>query len=109
MTEWGMLLLCAYIALGATDRLTRRQVGGAAVALTVIVISVAMVMYSTSTPVDKYIPYTDAPVYGSGVAPNWGLGVSANSENVAGAKAANWFTTDHSPLAADAGSGGGGG
>ena len=60
MTEWGMLLLCAYIALGATGRLTRRQAGRAAVALTVIVIAVAMVEYSSTTPTDKYIPNVDA-------------------------------------------------
>ena len=66
MTEWGMLLLCAYIALGATRRLTRRQAGAAALALTIIVIAAAMVSYSSSTPTDKYIPFVDATVYATG-------------------------------------------
>jgi hypothetical protein len=106
MTQWGMLLLCAYIALGATSRLTRRQAGRAAVALTVVVIGVAMVKYSSATPTSKYIPNADASVYANGRPPQPGSG-TPTSEDVTGVKAATWFTTRHDPLVG--GSGGGGG
>jgi hypothetical protein len=103
MTEWGMLLLCAYIALGATTRITRRQAGRAAVALTMIVITFALIEYSSSTPTDKYIPNTDAGVYATGKAPlPWQT--RSTSEDVTGVKPATWFSTDHVPI----GSGGGG-
>jgi hypothetical protein len=98
MTEWGMLLLCAYIALGATSRLTRRQAGRAALVLTAVVIAAAMVQYSSSTPTDKYIPNTDAGVYASGRPPLPYVPTSPNSEDVTGVTAANWFTTDHTPI-----------
>ncbi len=101
-----MLLLCAYIALGATGRLTRRQAGGAAVALTVVVITVAMVMYTRSTPTDQYIPSVDSPVYLTGQTQQ-GVASSVPTEDVTGVKPANWFTTSHAALAG--GSGGGGG
>jgi hypothetical protein len=105
MTQWGMLLLCAYIALGATGRLTRRQAGRAAFALTVVVIAVATATYSSSSPTDKYIPTTDASVYATGREPPPVTGASSNpTEDVTGVKAATWSTTDHS----NAGSGGGG-
>jgi hypothetical protein len=107
MTQWGMLLLCAYIALGATSRLTRRQAGRAAFALTVVVVAVAMVQYSSITPIDKYIPKTDSSVYATGRPPLPGPGTSPNSEDVTGVQAATWFSTDHRPIAN--GSGGGGG
>ena len=103
MTEWGMLLLCAYIALGATSRLKRRQAGLAAAALTVIVIAVAMTEYSSSTPTDKYIPNTDSLVYATGRQPPPGSVLPSTSEDVTGAQAATWFSTDHKPV------GGGGG
>jgi len=95
MTHWGILLLCAYMALGATHRLTQRQAGAAALAVTVIVIAVALVGYASHTPTDKYIPFVDAPVYGTGQPPPPGIGSTATSEDVTGVKAANWFTTDH--------------
>lgn len=104
MTEWGMLLLCAYIALGATSRLTRRQAGRAAAALTVIVIAVALIDYSSSTPTDKYIPFLDSWVYASGDATQPGTVTPSTSENVTGIKPATWFSTDRRPLV-----GGGGG
>jgi hypothetical protein len=108
MTEWGMLLLCAYIALGATGRLTRRQAGRAALALTVVVIGVAMVSYSRSTPTDKYIPFVDATVYQTGREPLPGTGGPPSTEDVTGVKAATWFTTDHNKADQESGSGGGG-
>ena len=95
MTQWGMLLLCAYIALGATSRLTRRQAGRAALALTVVVIAVAMAQYST--PKSKYIPGVDSWVYESGP-PALPGPESPTSLDVTGAKPATWFTTDHRPL-----------
>lgn len=103
MTQWGMLLLCAYIALGVTSRLTRRQAGRAAAALTVVVIAAAIVQYSSSTPTTKYIPGIDSWVYATGPSP-LPAPQSSISEDVTGAKAATWFSTDHRPLA----SGGGG-
>ena len=104
MTEWGMLLLCAYIALGATGRLTRRQAGRAAAALTVVVIAVVTVEYSTTTPTDKYIPNVDSAVYATGRPPQPGPGTPPTSEDVTGVKAATWFNTDRRPIA----NGGGG-
>jgi hypothetical protein len=104
MTEWGMLLLCAFIALGATGRLTRRQAGRAAFGLTVIVIAAALVSYKASTPTDKYIPNVDSLVYATGRPPPPNPGTLATSEDVTGVKAATWFNTAHKPLV-----GGGGG
>jgi hypothetical protein len=104
MTQWGMLLLCAYIVLGATSRLTRRQAGRAAAAVTVIVIALALVKYSSTTPTDKYIPNVDSGVYATGAPPQPTPGASPTSEDVTGAQAATWFSTDHRPL-----TGGGGG
>ena len=106
MTQWGVLLLCAYIALGATSRLTRRQAGRAALALTVIVIAVVMVEYSSTTPTDKYIPTIDSGVYATGQPPIPGPGTPSTSEDVTGVKAATWFNTDHRPVVS--GNGGGG-
>src|SRR3954463_9930325 len=103
MTQWGMLLLCAYIALGATGRLTQRQAGGAALALTVVVIAVAMSNYSSSTPESKYIPGVDSWVYMYGL-PALPPPQTPTSLDMTGAQPATWFTTDHRPLA----SGGGG-
>jgi hypothetical protein len=106
MTEWGMLLLCAYIALGATHRLTQRQAAGAALALTVVVVAVVMVHYSTTTPTDKYIRAIDATVYATGnPAENTG---PPTTEDQAGVKAATWVTTDHRPgvIAGSPGDGG---
>jgi hypothetical protein len=103
MTEWGMLLVCAYIALGATGRLTRRQAGRAAFALTVVVIVAAVIGYRASTPVDKYIPMTDATIYRTGRPPPPTFPPQSITEDQTGATAATWFTTDHGA------SGGGGG
>jgi hypothetical protein len=108
MTQWGMLLLCVYIALGATSRLTRRQAGRAAVAVTVVVIAVAMAEYSSTTPTDKYIPMEDSSVYETGP-PALPAPETSISEDVTGAKSATWFSTDHSPIAGVQTSGAGGG
>jgi cell division protein FtsN len=118
MTQWGMLLLCAFIALGATSRLTRRQAGRAALALIVVVIAAAIVSYKTSTPTDKFIPFSDAQVYatgrppqpGSSSNPQPGTGSSPNpTEDVTGVKAATWFTTVHSNSGSGSNNAGGGG
>jgi hypothetical protein len=106
MTEWGMLLLCAYIALGATGRLTRRQAGTAAVALTAVVIALVMVKYSHSTPTDKYIPQADSGVYLTGQTQQ-GVPSSTPTEDVTGAKPANWYTTTHASITSGNGDGGG--
>jgi hypothetical protein len=104
MTQWGMLLLCAYIALGATSRLTRRQAGYAAAAVTVVVIAVAMIGYSRGTPTAKYIPNLDSAVYATGRPPP-AYSSPPTSEDVTGVKPANWFSTDHTPLVNDGGGG----
>ena len=109
MTQWGMLLLCAYIALGVTSRLTRRQAGRAAAALTIVVIAVAMFEYSSATPTDKYIPSVDSEVYATGRPPQPGTGTPPTSEDVTGVQAATWFSTNHRPLVNGSGSSGGGG
>ena len=106
MTEWGMLLLCAYIALGATSRLTCRQAGFAAAALTVVVVAVAMIQYSSTTPTDKYLPNSDASVYATGRTPLPGAETSSTSEDVAGVQPATWFSTDHGPVTGSSGGGG---
>jgi hypothetical protein len=93
MTEWGMLLLCAFIVLGATDRVTWRQAGAIALGLTVVVIGVAVMSYRAATPTDKYIPSIDATVYATG---NPALSAKNSLLNFSGVKAANWFTTNHS-------------
>jgi hypothetical protein len=98
MTEWGVLLLCAYIALGATGRLTRRQAGRAAFALTVIVIAVVMIGYSSTTPTDKFVPKVDSDVYLTGRPPQPSSGVPLSAEDVTGVKPATWFSIDHRPL-----------
>jgi hypothetical protein len=107
MTEWGMLLLCAYIALGATGRLTRRQAGAAALVLTAVVIAVAMVSYTRSTPTDKYIPDVDATVYQTGRPVPPLNGDTSTTEDVTGVQPANWFTTNHSNKGGGSGDGGG--
>jgi hypothetical protein len=94
MTQWGMLLLCAYIALGATSRLTRRQAGRAAAALTVIVVAVALLEYSSTTPTGKYIPGSDSSVYATGRAPQ-PFESTPTGLDVTGAKPATWFSTVH--------------
>jgi hypothetical protein len=108
MTEWGMLLLCAYIALGATGRLTWRQAGGAALAVTVIVIAVALMNYSSTTPTDKYVRSVDATVYSSGNQYQArSSGAQPTTEDQTGVTAATWLNTDHS-ASATGNSGGGG-
>jgi hypothetical protein len=99
-----MLLLCAYIALGATSRLTRRQAGYAAAAATAVVIAIAMLGYSRGTPRDKYIPNLDSAVYATGRPPP-SYAVPPNSEDVTGVKPANWFSTNHTPLVNNGGGG----
>jgi hypothetical protein len=95
MTEWGMGLLCVYIALGATGRLTWRQAGRVALGVTVIVVAVAMVSYTRSTPTDKYIPSVDATVYSTGNTAATS-GSPPTTEDQTGVKAATWLTTDRS-------------
>lgn len=93
MTEWGMLLLCAFIALGATDRITWRRAGFVGLGLTVVVIGYAVTSYRATTPTDKYIPSIDATIYATG---NWARDAKNSTLNFSGVKAANWFTTNHS-------------
>jgi len=66
MTQWGAFLLCAYIALGASSRLSRRTAGQLALVLTVAVVGIAMLHYMHSTPTDKYYKDVDATVYATG-------------------------------------------
>jgi hypothetical protein len=106
MTQWGMLLLCAYIVLGVTSRLTQRQAGRVALALTIVVLGAAMVKYSSTTPTDKYIPSVDSKVYETGPPPQVGPGPPPTSEDVTGVTPATWFSTDHRPLVNGSGAGG---
>jgi hypothetical protein len=99
-----MLLLVAYIALGATGRLTWRQAGFVSLGLTAIVIAAVMVSYSTTTPTDKYIRALDATVYATG---NPYSQTATTPEDLSGVKAATWSTTDHSAAANTMPSGGG--
>jgi hypothetical protein len=95
MTEWGMGLLVAFIALGATDRLTWRQSGRVAFVLTVIVIVVVVAKYSSTTPTDKYVRSLDATVYATG---NPASDQVPSLENLTGVQAATWANTDHSDV-----------
>jgi hypothetical protein len=108
MTEWGMLLLCAYIALAATNRLTQRQAGAAALVLTVAVLGVVMIHYRTTTPQDKYIRSLDATVYLTGNPFQKTGNGPPSTEDTSGVQAATWLTTDHSPGVLAAGPGDGG-
>jgi hypothetical protein len=49
VTQWGMLLMCAYIALGVSST-TRRKAGRLAMVITAIVITAALASYLRSTP-----------------------------------------------------------
>jgi hypothetical protein len=49
VTQWGMLLLCVYIALGVS-RASWRKAGRLAVVFTVIVIGIVMAQYTSKTP-----------------------------------------------------------
>jgi hypothetical protein len=49
MTQWGMLLLCVYIALGLS-RVSWRTAGRLALVVTVVVIGAAIVGYKHSGP-----------------------------------------------------------
>lgn len=99
MTQWGALLLCGYIALGATSRLTRRAAGRVALVLTVAVVTVAMLAYMRHTPADKYYKNTDATVYATGVrypSPSTGLNASS-TEDVSGVQPATPGNTVTTP------------
>lgn len=106
MTKWGVLLLGTYIALGVTRRLTQRQAGGIALAVTLVVVGVAFISYRTSTPTDKYIKAVDATVYATGD-PAQETG-PPTTEDQAGVKAATWLTTNHTPGVLAGNTGGGG-
>lgn len=49
MTQWGVLLLCAYIVLGVS-KFSRRVAGRLALVVTVLVIGAATVSYMTTGP-----------------------------------------------------------
>ncbi len=66
MTSWGAFLLCSYIALGASSRVSRRQAGRLALVVTAVVVAIAMVSYTHSTPTDKYYRDVDSTVYATG-------------------------------------------
>jgi hypothetical protein len=103
MTQWGMLLLCSFIVLGATGRITWRKAGRIALVLTGIVMTVVVISYERKTPSDKYIRSVDATVYATGntYPAGWGNGTKTNqsTENTAGVQAATWQSTDHSASA----------
>jgi hypothetical protein len=106
-----MLLLVVYIVLGATRRVTWRQAGGIGLVITIIVIAVALVGYTRSTPTDLYIPAIDSTIDQPGGrlrAPLPGGAGFMTTEDHTGLKAANWFTTDHSGTGTGNGGGAGG-
>jgi hypothetical protein len=73
MTQWGMLLLCVYIALGV-GRFSWRTAGRIALVLTVIVLVAATVSYTHSGPP---VPSTNVAGTQVSVAP----GVTANPKS----------------------------
>lgn len=103
MTQWGMLLLCAYIMLGVSGRVSLRKAGRIGLLLTGIVMTVVVIGYSSKTPKDKYIRSIDATVYATGntYPVGWGNGTTAtqSTEDTTGIKAASWETTDGSSSA----------
>jgi hypothetical protein len=104
MTQWGALLLCGYIALGTTSRLSRRRAGQIALLLTVAVVGVSMVRYMHTTPTDKYYKDVDATVYATGqpaaaLDPN-----TSTTENVTGVQPATPGNTVGTSVAAGDGS-----
>lgn len=107
MTQWGALLLCSYIALGATSRLSRRKAGQLALVLTVAVVGLAMLHYTTTTPTDKYYKDIDSTVYATGQpAPAFDPN-TATTENITGIQPATPANTLVAPTS-DSGSSDGG-
>jgi hypothetical protein len=104
MTQWGALLLCSYIALGASSRLSRRKAGQLALALTVVIVGIAMLNYIHTTPSDKYYKDVDATVYATGQ-PAPAIVQNPNvSEDVTGVQPAAPGNTVTSPAATGGGS-----
>ena len=97
MTQWGMLLLCVYITLGV-GRVSWRKSGHIAFVITAVVIAAAVVSYVHKAPVDKYIRSVDATVYQTGVQPIVPGEIThstPSTEDVTGATAASFDSTDH--------------
>ena len=111
MTQWGMLLLCSFIVLGATGRISGRKAGQIALLVTGIVMIAVVVSYSSKTPNDKYIRSIDATVYATGntYPVGWGNGKKAtqSTEDTTGIQAATWQSSDHSASATGSTSDGG--
>ena len=103
MTPWGGLLLCAYIALGATHRVSRRRAGQLALVLTLVVVGYAMVGYMRSTPTDKYYTHVDATVYATGQPAPALDSNTATTEDVTGVQPATPANTVGAPLVNGAG------
>ena len=115
MTEWGMLLICLYIGLGASG-LTWRKAGQIALGVTTLVIAAAIVSYMHTTPSDKYYRNVDANVYATGYpygAPTTSSGTSVPSsqstEDTSGVQPANYKNTVVTSPAAGSSSNGGAG
>lgn len=107
MTQWGMLLLCVFIALGVS-RTSWRKAGRLALVMTTIVIAVAMLSYMHSTPHGTYVKDVDAPIYATG---NIDSGVHPNShstEDTSGIVPANSGTESSIGLTGNTGTAGGG-
>jgi hypothetical protein len=103
MTQWGMLLLCSFIVLGATGRISWRKSGRIALVLTGIVMTVVVIGYARKTPNDKYIRSIDSTIYATGntYPVGWGNGTKTtpSTEDTSGIQAATWQSTDHSSAA----------
>ncbi len=104
MTQWGALLLCTYIALGATSRLSRRKAGQVALVLTTAVVAIAMLRYMDSAPTDPYYKSVDGTVYATGQPAPALVQASATSENVTGVQPATPADTITAPIASGGGS-----
>jgi hypothetical protein len=104
MTQWGMLLICVYIGLGAAGRLTWRKAGRIALGVTTVVIAAAIVSYMHTTPTDKYYRNVDASVYATG----YPYGTQS-TEDTTGVQPANYKNTVAGIPAAGSSSNGGAG
>jgi hypothetical protein len=116
MTQWGMLLICVYIGLGAAGRLTWRKAGRIALGVTTVVIAAAIVSYMHTTPTDKYYRNVDASVYATGypygtptTSSPIGTPSSQSTEDTTGVQPANYKNTVAGIPAAGSSSNGGAG
>jgi hypothetical protein len=83
MTQWGMLLLCVYIALGLS-RAGWRTAGFLALAFTVVVIGAAIVGYEHSGPPVPSWNVSETPADATNAGVPVSPGTAPSTENTAG-------------------------